>query len=137
MDQYAIAFIPRLLVARQGQPVEFRNSEEVSHNVRVVEVATDSLIFSRNPVMGEPYVHTFDRPGAYAVVCDIHPGMTGNLVVVAEPYAEVASEDGAFSFEEVPPGRYRARVWSIDVALQSERLVEIAGDTTRLQLGAR
>ena len=134
MDQFAIAFIPRVLVARPGQPVEFRNSEEVSHNVRVVETATDSMIFSVNPVMGEPYVHLFERTGTYAVACDIHPGMTGHLVVVAEPYAVVASEDGAFSFDGVPPGGYRARVWNADASLQSERLVAITGDTIRLDL---
>ncbi len=134
MDQFAIAFVPRLLVARRGQLVEFRNSEEVSHNVRVVETATDSMIFSVNPVIGDPYVHTFDRTGLYAVACDIHPGMLGHLVVVTEPYAVVAAADGAFTFDGVPPGRYRLRVWNVDPALQSEQLVEIGAGTTELHL---
>lgn len=135
MDQFAIAFVPRLLVARQGQPVEFRNSEEVSHNVRVVETATDSMIFSVNPVIGDPYVHNFDRPGLYAVACDIHPGMTGHVVIVREPHAVVAAEDGSFTVGGVPSGRYRLRVWSVDSALASEQVVEIGTDTTELRLG--
>lgn len=134
MDQFAIAFVPRLLVARTGQPVEFRNSEEVSHNVRVTETATDSMVFSANPVIGDPYVHTFDRAGLYAVACDIHPGMAGHLVVVPEPYAVAAAEDGAFSFEGVPPGRYRLRVWNLDPALRSEQLVETGTGTTEVQV---
>src|SRR3954451_7380641 len=39
MDQIQQNFIPAVLMVRTGQPVEFRNSDEVLHNVRVREDA--------------------------------------------------------------------------------------------------
>src|SRR6188768_1752228 len=35
MDQAGYEFLPAFLIAQAGQPVQFRNSEDVLHNVRV------------------------------------------------------------------------------------------------------
>ena len=132
MDQFAIAFSPRLLVVRRGQPVEFRNSEEIPHNVKVRAIDTDSILFSESPEMGRPYVYRFDRNGEYRVTCDIHSGMTATVLVVSTPYAVVAEDDGSFVIPNVPPGPYTLAVWHVDPALRSERVVEIAPGRTQL-----
>jgi plastocyanin len=134
MDQFAIAFSPRLLVVRQGQPVEFRNSEEVPHNVKVRAIETDSVLFSESPEMGRPYVYRFDRTGEYRVTCDIHSGMTATVLVVSTPYAVVAEDDGSFAIPDVPPGPYTLTVWHTDPTLRSEKLVEITPGRTQLLL---
>ena len=40
MDQYAKQFVPNVLYVRVGQPVEFRNSEDMPHNVTVMRRGT-------------------------------------------------------------------------------------------------
>jgi plastocyanin len=134
MDQFAIAFSPRLLLVQRGQPVEFRNSEEVPHNVRVRSLATDSVLFSESPEMGRPFVYSFDRTGEYRVSCDIHSGMTAFILVIATPYAAVAEDDGSFVLRDVPPGTYTLSVWHIDQALRAERAVEISPGRTELTI---
>lgn len=134
MDQRGYAFIPKLLLARAGQPVEFRNSEDVTHNVHVVDAATDSTVFSAATVRGEPFRHTFDRTGGYAVSCDIHPGMTAFVLVISTLYAVTAEADGAFALSDVPPGSYRVSVWNADAARRSERAVDITDVPTHLTL---
>ncbi len=134
MDQFGIAFLPNLLLARAGQPVEFRNSEEVPHNVHVVETATDSTLFNVVTMMGEPYEHTFDRTGGYDVSCDLHPGMSAFVLVISAPYAVVAGDDGAFSLSDVPAGSYTLTVWSADAERRIERPVQIAEGRTELAL---
>src|SRR5918994_3313623 len=40
MDQYSKTFVPNVLYVRVGQPVEFRNSEDIPHNVTVMRRGT-------------------------------------------------------------------------------------------------
>jgi len=125
VDQYALRFYPDLLVVRVGQEVEFRNSEDVVHNVRVKYVESDSVLFNVVTPPGQPYRHTFQEPGEYEVTCDIHVGMLSFILVTRAPYAVTAAEDGRYVFPEVPPGRYTRTVWSADPGLQSVDTVEI------------
>ncbi len=136
MDQIDLAFVPRLLVARAGQLVEFHNGEAVPHTVRLVETANDSTLFNVPTLMGEPYSHTFERTGGYAVTCDLHPGMLGFVLIVSTPYMTIAEDNGDFSMSDVPPGSYTLKVWSADPARRIERVVEIAGERTELNLDA-
>jgi plastocyanin len=132
MDQFGIAFAPRLLVVRTGQPVEFRNSEDVAHNVRVRDAERDSTLFHEGTVMGDPFEYTFRRTGGYDVSCDIHPGMKAFILVVSAPYAVLADDDGSFAFADIPPGSYTLSVWNIDPQLRSRRPVRIRSGRTEL-----
>ncbi len=134
MDQIALTFVPQLVVARAGQLVEFLNGEDVPHTVRVVETANDSTLFNIVSLMGQPYAHTFERTGGYAVSCDIHPGMVGFVLIVSTPYVAIAEDNGDFSMSDVPPGSYVLKVWSADPARRIERVVEITGERTELNL---
>ncbi|HEX6214844.1 MAG TPA: plastocyanin/azurin family copper-binding protein, partial [Vicinamibacterales bacterium] len=75
MDQYAKQFVPNVLYVRVGQPVEFRNSEDMPHNVTVMRRGTGAEVFNVSTEPQQKYVHTFDRVGQFDVTCDIHPGM--------------------------------------------------------------
>jgi len=112
MDQYAVTFIPELLIARVGQTVRFQNSEEIHHNVRLVETATDSTWFNVVTVTGDPYVHTFTRTGWFDVSCDMHPGMSAFLFVTDDEFWAIPDDAGYFSFDVLPAGTYRASLWT-------------------------
>jgi plastocyanin len=126
MDQIAIAFYPPTLLTQVGRPVLFANGENLMHNVNVGRDGADAVVFNVvTPPGFEPYRHIFTQPGVYRVACNIHPGMSAFIVVVATPYAAVADRDGGYAIHEVQPGSYRAAVWSVDPALRAERAVEI------------
>ena len=56
-------FFPCLVLVRKGQPVEFRNSEDESHNVHVVEAGTASTVLNvAMPILGGSYNHTSNTP---------------------------------------------------------------------------
>ena len=46
MDQAGYEFLPAFLIAQAGQPVQFRNSEDVLHNVRVTDAASQEPVFN-------------------------------------------------------------------------------------------
>jgi plastocyanin len=128
MDQLQQTFIPAVLMVRTGQPVEFRNSDEVLHNVRVREDATHAPAFNVAIPTGEKYVFTFQRDGFYDVGCDIHPGMSAQIVSSDSPYAAVADAEGNFTIANVPAGAYKAIVWTGSQKI--EKALTVAGNTT-------
>jgi hypothetical protein len=108
MDQQQQTFIPSILLVRTGQPVDFLNHDDVLHNVRVKNEETKESAFNVAIPTGEKFTHTFQRDGFYDVGCDIHPGMSAQIISSASPYAVLADPSGEFAIGNVPNGPYKA-----------------------------
>jgi plastocyanin len=132
MDQQGLAFIPSLLLARLGQPVMFRNSEDVLHNVRVGESRTSQPVFNVATIPGNAYTHTFTQPGFYSVSCDVHESMHADILVTSTPYVAAAADDGSFKLSDVAAGSYKLSV--LLGQRRIERAVEITGPRTQLTI---
>ena len=109
MNQQHEAFAPHVLGVAVGTTVDFPNSDPVLHNV-----------FSTSPAkrfdlgmygQGETRNVVFDSPGVVLVRCNVHPRMTGYIVVHSNPYVAVTDAHGSYTITGVPPGTYQARIW--------------------------
>ena len=132
MDQAGLMFGPELLLVRTGYPVEFRNSDDTLHNVRVSHEETRTSAFNVAIPTGEAYTYTFERDGFYRVGCDIHPAMAASVFASASPFTAVAGGDGGFTFEDVPAG-----AWTVTVYTGGKRLhqdVDVAGGVTNVTI---
>ena len=132
MDQAGLTFGPELLLVRTGYPVEFRNSDDTLHNVRVSHEETRVSAFNVASPTGESYTYTFERDGFYRVGCDIHPAMAASVFASASPFTTVADRDGRFRFDDVPAG-----AWTVTVYADGKRLhqdVEVAGGVTNVTI---
>jgi plastocyanin len=132
MDQAGLTFGPELLLVRTGFPVEFRNSDDTLHNVRVSHEETRASAFNVAIPTGESYTYTFERDGFYRVGCDIHPAMAASVFASSSPFTAVADADGRFAFEDVPVG-----AWTITAFTGGKRLhkdVEIGSGATTVTL---
>jgi plastocyanin len=107
MNQYAKQFVPNTLYVRVGQPVEFRNSEDMPHNVTVLRRGSGAEVFNVSTEPNNNYVHTFDRVGQFDVTCDIHPGMQATLIAAPGELATIADDNGHFTLPNVKPGAYK------------------------------
>lgn len=134
MDQLGMEFLPPVLLAIVGQPVNFTNSEDVLHNVRVYNIDTKETAFNISTPIGGTYVHRFETAGTYRVACDIHPAMGASVVVTMSPYSTVARRDGSFAIDDVAPGAYMAFVQA--GAQRRRHAVTITSDDTDLSLGS-
>ena len=110
LDQISKQFLPNALITRVGQPVEFRNSEDMPHNVSVTRRLSGTEVFNVGTEPHQKYVHTFDRVGQYDVRCDIHEGMEATIIVARGPMTTIANDDGTFSIRNVALGAYTASV---------------------------
>ena len=132
MDQEQQTFIPSILLVRTGQPVDFYNHDDVLHNVRVKDDETKESAFNVAIPTGEKFSHTFARDGFYDVGCDIHPGMSAQILSTTSPWTVVADPSGAFTIANVPNGPYKAIVYA--GAQKVEREVNIGAGTSTLDL---
>ena len=71
------AFKPATLTAKVGATVRWRNVDAAPHTATANNRSFDSKILNRNGT----YARRFARPGTYAYICALHPGMTGKIVV--------------------------------------------------------
>ena len=132
LDQISKQFLPHTLLVRVGQPVEFRNSEDMPHNVTVVRRESGSEVFNVSTDRGEKYVYTFERVGQFDVKCDIHEGMEAQVIVARGPVTTIAGDDGKFSFPNVAFGSYKI---SMTFSGQTvEQAIEVSGARTELKL---
>jgi plastocyanin len=132
MDQYAKQFVPNVLYVRVGQPVEFRNSEDMGHNVTVNRRGTGAEIFNVGTEPQQKHVHTFDRAGQYDVLCDVHPGMQATVIAATSPMATVSDETGRFTIPNVAAGAY-----TLSATFEGrtvEQAVEVKGPRTEVKV---
>ncbi len=109
MNQRNLTFVPHVLPVQVGTKVGFPNSDELQHNV-----------FSSSPAkrfnlgtypMGTSRYITFDKPGEVALLCNFHAGMWAYVLVLETPYFTVTPEDGSYSLQNLPPGKYTVTAW--------------------------
>lgn len=132
MDQEQQTFIPSILLVRTGQPVDFLNHDDVLHNVRVKDDETKEAAFNVAIPTGEKFTHTFAKDGFYDVGCDIHPGMSAQILSVSTPWSVIADPSGSFSIAGVPNGPYKAIAYAGAATIEKE--VNIAAGGTALDL---
>jgi len=132
MDQISKQFIPGMLLVRVGQPVEFRNSEDMPHNVSVIRRESGTEVFNVGTEPHQMHAYTFDRVGQFDVRCDVHEGMEAQVIVARGPMTTIAADDGRFSFANVAFGSYTASVTFNGQTVESP--LEVAGPHTSAKL---
>src|SRR5215467_2792489 len=130
LDQRGLKFVPMLLVIQQGTTVEFKNSDTVSHNIFWPSISGDKKLGHNlgTAPSGQSQKFKFTTPGSLAVLCNIHPEMSANIVVSPSPYFAQTDATGTFSINDVPEGTYKATVWRKGKATTAN--VTVKGDTT-------
>lgn len=130
LGQQGLAFVPRILAVQQGTTVEFQNNDNVQHNVFWPSVDGNKKEAHNLGTWpkGEKHSFTFLRPGVVPLLCNVHPEMSGYIVVSPTPYFAQADTTGNFRIENIPDGRYRVVVWH-EGAKPEARAVEIVGST--------
>ena len=109
MRQQHKRFEPHLLAVPAGSTVSFPNLDPFFHNVFSM---FDGKRFDLGLYeAGASHSVKFDRAGVCYIFCNVHPEMSGLVVVLDTPYYAVTNRRGEFTMAEVPAGRYLLSVW--------------------------
>jgi plastocyanin len=130
MDQTGLAFRPHVLVVQQGETVDFRNSDSVSHNVFWTAIGGNKKLGHNLGTwpQGQTRSFKFDNPGVVPVLCNVHPEMSGFIVVSPTPYFAQTDSTGNYRIENVPDGSYTVTAWHEGLKPTSKK-VTVSGDT--------
>jgi plastocyanin len=131
ISQEKMRFVPAVALVSVGAKGHFVNNDPWEHHVRAS--AAGALQF--NAAAGEGFElrldgkpegkpaktadATFDKAGAVLLGCHLHASMRGYVYVSDSPWAAVTNDAGVASFEGVPDGAAKVRVW------QSEQLIDL------------
>jgi plastocyanin len=110
MDQKNLSFVPAVLPVIRGTTIEFRNSDDVQHNVFSPSgIAGKFDLGTHGP--GATRTVTLDEPGEVLILCNIHMEMEAHVLVLDTPYFTTATREGRYRITDVPAGSYTVRVW--------------------------
>ncbi len=114
-----------------GSTVDFLNSDNVQHNIFWPAISGNKKLSHNMGTWpkGEIRSFKFDTPGVVPLLCNVHPEMSGFIVVVPTPYYAEAEASGAFKIENVPDGSYTVTAWREGMKPQSKP-VTVAGNAT-------
>jgi len=131
MDQKGLLFQPHILAVLQGTTVDFLNSDKVAHNVFWPSVMQGTKKLPGKNLgtwpQGEKRPFKFDQPGVAALLCNVHPEMSGYIVVSPTPYYALTDKSGNYKIENVPDGQYNVVAWH-EGAKASTKALTVSGN---------
>jgi plastocyanin len=103
-------FTPHILAVTVGTTIEFPNQDPFFHDVFSIYRGKpfDLGLYESGAVRKV----LFSKPGVSFIFCNIHPEMSGIVLVMRTPYFAITGADGTFQIVRVPAGRYKLEVWS-------------------------
>ena len=135
VDQKKMTFVPHVSVVQQGTTVEFLNSDPVGHNVYWPSISGNKKLAHNMGTwpQGQKKPFQFMDLGAASLLCNVHPEMSGYVVVVPTPYFAVTDKDGNYTIKNVPPGHYTILTWS-EEGKPTTQAVDVTAATTTLDI---
>jgi plastocyanin len=132
IDQKKMTFIPHVVVVLKGTAVDFLNSDSVGHNVYWPSVGGNKKLASNLGTwpQGVKKTFIFNDLGAAPLLCNVHPEMSGYVVVVPTPYFAVTGKEGEFEIKDVPAGNYTVKTWSEEGKPATQAVTVTSGNTT-------
>lgn len=128
-----LAFAPAAVTVPTGTTVAWVNDDAVPHTVSAADGAFDSGILDP----GNSFAFTFNEPGTFAYVCQLHPRMQGTVTVTGDPVAggaesaQTAAPDAATPAPAAAsaPAESSVSVAIVDFAFEPATIQIAAGDT--------
>ena len=140
INQEKCNFVPYLSVMANGGKLTAVNSDHTLHNIHTYEQigkARRTVLNVSQPKAGDEVTKKIKlRKGVgMKVECDAHDFMHAFVFVGHNPYFSVVDDNGKFEIGDIPPGKYKIKVWHGLLGLVDGGKVEVkAGGATTVDL---
>ncbi len=134
IDQNKCDFIPFLSIMKNKDKLLVRNSDPVLHNIHTYELIGKAKKTTFN-ISQPPELTTINktvklkRGTSMKLECDAHDFMHGYVFVAKNPYFSVVKDDGSFTIDNIPPGKYNIIAWH-GLLGEKKGKVTVAADST-------
>ncbi len=109
LDNKQCRFEPHAVFVRTGQVLRMTNSDKIGHNIHTLNSDEKNKTVPVGGSIEVTYEQTDKVPAD--VECNIHPFMKGLLLVRDDPYASITNDNGEFSIQNVPAGKWKFQFW--------------------------
>jgi plastocyanin len=134
VDQRDCVYEPRVVGARVGQVVQFKNDDPLLHNVHGMSAATNTFNLAQ-PIEGMVSdVRLEKEEGMLHVKCDVHRWMNLWIGVVEHPYFAVSDRAGTFTIRGVPAGEHTVVAWHEKLGPLEQKVGVKPGATVPVEL---
>jgi len=135
IDQKGCKFSPFLQIMKNKATLAAVNQDPVLHNIHTYELIRGDAKGPKKTIfnVSQPDPNTvtntvkMKKGAAMKVECDAHDFMHAFVFVAKNPYYAVVKEDGSFSIDNVPPGKYTIKAWHGMVKNKKAKVVVKAG----------
>lgn len=128
IDNRQMQFTPMVSVIATGGSVTFVNTDPFPHNVFSPDGKFNMGTIPQNSAASPK---RFDKAGEYTVLCNLHPGMIGYLVVAPSSYFAKADAKGHFHIKDVPAGTYKLTAWAPRLPKVTETITVAGSPVTK------
>jgi len=126
ITQEKMRFIPAVALVGVGTQATFVNNDPWEHHVRASAAGVQNFETASSGGFelrldgkpegkpGKTAEARFDKAGPVLLGCHLHASMRGNVYVSDTPWAALTGGDGQATFDAVPEGAVKVRVWQAD-----------------------
>lgn len=113
MDQKGLKFQPHVVVVLVGTTVDFLNGDKVQHNIFWPSINGNKKMSHNMGTWptGEIRSFKYTQPGVVPLLCNVHPEMSGYIIVTPTPYFAEADASGNYKIDNLPDGQYTVSAW--------------------------
>ncbi len=122
--------LPRVQTAVVGGTVNVRNADAATHRTRFSRNGA-ALVTVPETEDGQivPTESVLTAAGLVEIACEIHPWTHGWIAAFDQPYFTMTNDDGKFTIDSIPPGRYKITAWHERFGLLTDSAT-VSGDVT-------
>lgn len=128
LNQKGCQYQPHVLALDVNQRFKVNNGDQTSHNVHAIPKAgSANQEWNRSQSPGAQPIEDSWKAEEVAIhlKCNIHPWMSGYMVVVKGPYG-VSDTKGSYKIENLPPGNYTLTAWQETLGTQTQKVTVTA-----------
>ena len=135
IDNRSCKFDPIVGIGYKGGNFVIKNSDPMLHNTNLGILLQDKRRAVYNlalPKKDQVITKPIKAIGLHAVKCDAHSWMRAYIYVSEHPYVAVTDASGNFEIKDLPPGKYKVKVWhegftelTKDVDVPSDKTAEL------------
>jgi polysaccharide lyase family 4-like protein len=129
--------VPEVQTAIAGGTLNIRNLDQTEHRTRITRRDGGELVATiRETDEGQvvPNEHVLSKPGILHLACEAHPWTEAWIAVFDHPYYATTGQNGSFSIDSIPPGRYAVRAWHPRLGAIADSITIEGGKTVSVTL---
>ncbi len=108
LDQKGCRYDPHIIIIPRRTELSMSSSDAILHNVHMFGAANYNIPFPDKNTVAKK----MRKAGVVRVQCDAgHGWMSAYVFVINHPYYAVTDENGAFTWTDVPAGKYTVKMW--------------------------